>query len=188
MRGLRSGGTAWRTREDLEDAVQHAHLVVLATGDMSRAPRAADEWLVYWDRGGITNDARGRLGGIGEWPSERDEFGHEWLATNQGNWRVIPTPRQAAGDYEPTGRPVGRPPKRAPVGAPGKLLKAAGIHPFPDGMAELRSLVRGGRKGRDHRLVKAVVECQAWGAAELARLLGCSSQAINAILREHRSP
>lgn len=101
-------------------------------------------------------------------------------------WRTVGTPRETAGDYEPTGRPPGRPPMRAPAGASGKLLKAAGIDPFPDGMGELRSLVGAGRSRRDPRLVKAVVECQGWGAAELARLLCCSPQAINAILREHR--
>jgi hypothetical protein len=101
-------------------------------------------------------------------------------------WHVIGTPRETAGDHVPTGEPPGRPPKVAPPGAQDKLLTAAGIEPTAKGMGELRSLVKSGRKGRDPRLVKAVVECRDFGAPELARLLGCSRQAINAILRQHR--
>jgi hypothetical protein len=183
---LRAAGRLKGGDQEREDAIQVGWLSTIARGDSRGAATAMREWRRYWKRGGLTSHADDLSPGVGEHVTERDPAGAEWLTTNLGGWGVALTPREAAGDYEPTGRPPGRPPKRAPAGATAQLLKAAGIHPFPDGMAELRSLVGSGRKGRDPRLVKAVVECQEWGAEELAFRLGCSRQTINAILREHR--
>lgn len=183
---LRAARKLGGRRQDREDAIQDGWVSTIARGGSEHAPRAMKEGRRYSKRGGVTNKADELSPEAGTHPTEHDPAGRDWLTTRAGGWSVVPTPRQAAGDYEPRGRPVGRPPKKAPAGATGKLLKAAGISPLPDGMAELRSLVKSGRKGRDPRLVKAVVECQDWGASELARLLGCSPQAINAILRQHR--
>jgi hypothetical protein len=183
---MRAAGQLKGIGDRREDAIQVGWVSAIARGDASGASEAMRHWVRYWNRGGVTNHADALSPGVSEWMAGRDDAGQQWLATSAGGWGVVLTPREAAGDYEPTGGPPGRPPRRAPTGAPGKLLQAAGIHPLPDGMAELRSLVGSGRRGRDPRFVKAVVECQDWGAEELARLLCCSRQAINAILREHR--
>jgi hypothetical protein len=173
---------------DREDALQVGWLSAIARGDSTGVQRSMRAFVRYWERGGMTNHADAVSPGVSEAEtfSERDPSGREWVSTNLGGWGVVLPPHLAAGDYQPTGRPSGRPPRKAPNAASAKLLEAAGIQPFPDGMAELRSLLNSGRKGRDPRVVKAVVECQEWGAEELARILGCSRQAVNAILRDHR--
>jgi hypothetical protein len=172
-------------RRELQDRVQDGWVSVFARGNTHGVLQVMRESRRKSDRRGMTNRADDLSPGVREHWSDRDPQGKDFLTSQAGGWSVVGSPRKTAGDYEPTGRPPGRPPRKAPAGAPGKLLLAAGIPPFPDGMGELRSLVGAGRGGRDPRLVKAVVDCQEWGAAELARLLGCSPQAINAILREH---
>jgi hypothetical protein len=177
-----------RVPRDLrEDGIQTGWLSIVVRGDCSGVELVMKDFCERWKSDGVTGRRDRLAGGVGEILSASDPGVRAWLGVNAGGYVVVPDPEQAAGGYVATGRPCGRPPKRAPAGAPGKLLKAAGIHPFRGGMAELRGLVRGGREGRDPRLVKAVLGCQAWGAAELARLLGCSRQAVNDILREHRA-
>jgi hypothetical protein len=173
--------------EERQDAIQDGWLSVVARGDSTRVAASMRAGRRYRKRGGMTNRADALSPGVSDAMSTgRHPDADQWLKTNAGGWGVVVPPHLAAGDHKPTGNAPGRPSRKAPNGAGARLLKAAGIEPLPNGMSELRSLVNAGRRGRDPRLVRAVVECQELGASELARLLGCSRQSINAILRDHR--
>jgi hypothetical protein len=135
-----------RVRAELRaDAIQTGWASVIARGDYGGVEWAVRGFVESWDGGGVTGRRDRLAGDVGELPDASDPAVGDWLDVNEGGYVEVSDPGRAAGGYQATGRPPGRPPKRAPTGAPGKLLLAAGIHPFRAGMPELRGLVRSGR-------------------------------------------
>src|SRR3954453_13640058 len=88
---------------DFEDRVQDGWVSALARGNTRGVVRAMRASQRYRSRGGVTNRADDLSPGVREHGSDRDPAGKEFLTSQAGGWRVVGSPRETAGDYEPTG-------------------------------------------------------------------------------------